>query len=87
MKHVQTQDCAGDLAGWLSGQKALLAKPDNLSSTPGLPWWKERTDPFKSSSDCRMGPMVLVHSHKHTHKWPKNGSVGNLKFLINLLHF
>lgn len=46
-------------AGKMSRQvKAPDAKADHLSSTPGLTWWKERTNAHNLTSDLYVPTMA-----------------------------
>lgn len=49
----------GVIALWL---KALAAKSDDLSLSPGPTWWKEGTDSLKLSSEFPMNTSGLLHT-------------------------
>lgn len=63
---ISTIIWAREMIHWV---KLLATKPNNLSSTPGSIWWKERTDPLKLSSDfhVQVSTNAYTCTHAHTH--------------------
>lgn len=40
--------------------RVLATNPDDMNSTPGTTWWKERTDSYKTSVRDNQGPWAQI---------------------------
>lgn len=55
---------ASEMTQWVN---VTAAKPGGFEFSPWDPWWKEKTNSQKLSSDFHMLPVARAHTHTCTH--------------------